>query len=77
MPCNLRVTITSIDLKRFVPTSFFLGALGTQCLYSPPASETGKREELKEVLVGLFFLQIVGPSGVLVESIRFLKCLCI
>lgn len=63
MPCNFRVTI---DLKRFVPTSFFLGALGTQCLYSSLASKAGKREELKEVLVGLFFLQIVGPSSVLV-----------
>ena len=66
MPCNFRVTITSIDIKRFVPTSFFLGVLGAQCLYLPLASKAGKREELKEVLVGLFFLPVVGPSSFLV-----------
>lgn len=41
---QLTITMAPIELKRVVPTSFFLGALGTQCLHSPlvPKLERGK-----------------------------------
>lgn len=45
---------------------FLLGASGTQCRHSPLVSRAGEREEPKEVLIGLFYHQIVCPSTVLV-----------
>lgn len=71
---QLRITMAPIELE--VCSHFFLsGSLGYTMSAFTSCSKAGKREELKEVMVGLVFLHIVGPSRVLVKSKGFLKWL--
>lgn len=67
VPCNFRDN--SVDLKRFVPTSFWEPWVHNVCIHLlPPKLGKGKNQRRKCWLD--FSLQIVGPSSVLLIKHR-------